>query len=151
MSTINFITLIVIPLLSASLGALLAFRYQSKMELKREKRLVIQTLMMYRNVRANELDWIKVLNAVDIVFHDETKVRALYHTFIHQVTPPLFSNSQWLETFFNMLLEMCHCSGYKKITLQDIRDYYAPNALNNHYPSMNLNTKPSIPNPEDLP
>lgn len=72
---------IIAPLLTACIGAILAFRYQHRIELKREKRYILQTLMMYRNVGANELDWIKALNAVDIVYHDNKKVRELLHTF----------------------------------------------------------------------
>lgn len=47
---------IIVPLLTACIAAILAFRYQRTMELKRDKRLVIQTLMIYRNVGANELE-----------------------------------------------------------------------------------------------
>ena len=57
---------IIIPLCSAGIGAIigatLAYRNQYRIELKRDKRAVIQNLMMYRNVGAHELDWIKALN-----------------------------------------------------------------------------------------
>jgi hypothetical protein len=128
---------IIIPLLSACLGAILAFRYQRSLELRRDKRYVMQTLMMYRNVGANELDWIKALNAIDIVFSNDKKVRELYHTFLAQTRAPLFENSQWLETLYQLLYEMGQCSGYKNLTIHEIRDSYSPVALESHYPNIN--------------
>ena len=134
---------IAIPLIAAAIGAVLAFRYQHTLELKREKRHIIQALMMYRNVGANELDFIKALNAVDIVFHDNKKVRTLLHTYFDQVTEPYFHNYQWRDTFFEMLYEMAQSSGYSYLTKDDIRNYYSPRALDWHYPNTNVQRRPS--------
>ena len=134
---------IAIPLIAAAIGAVLAFRYQHTLELKRDKRHIIQALMMYRNVGANELDFIKALNAVDIVFHDNKKVRTLLHTYFDQVTEPYFHNYQWRDTFFEMLYEMAQSSGYSNLTKDDIRNYYSPRALDWHYPNTNVQRPPS--------
>lgn len=82
MTLFDFIKYVIIPLVSACVGAIIAFKYQRTTELKRDKRAVIQTLMMYRNVGAHELDWIKALNVIDIVFHSDKEVIALFHTFL---------------------------------------------------------------------
>lgn len=134
---------IAIPLIAAAIGAVLAFRYQHTLELKRDKRHIIQALMMYRNVGANELDFIKALNAVDIVFHDNKKVRTLLHTYFDQVTEPYFHNYQWRDTFFEMLYEMAQSSGYSNLTKDDIRNYYSPRALDWHYPNTSVQRPPS--------
>ena len=126
---------IVIPLIAACVGAILAFRYQTTIELKRDKRHIIQTLMMYRNVGASELSFIEALNAVDIVYHNNKKVRVLLHSFFAQVKEPYFSNYQWKDTFYEMLFEMAQSSGYSKLSKNDIRNYYAPIGLDLHYPS----------------
>ena len=133
---------IIIPLLAAAIGAILAFRYQTHLELKRDKRHIIQALMMFRNVGANELDFIKALNAVDIVFHDNKKVRTLLHTYFDQLIEPYFQNYQWRDTFFEMLYEMAQSSGYKHLTKDDIRNYYSPKALEWHYPNRNVQIPP---------
>jgi hypothetical protein len=151
MSIEDVLKYIVVPLLAACIGAIIAFRYQRTTELKRDKRLIIQTLMVYRNVGAHELDWIKALNAVDIVFNKDKKVRELYHTLLAQLRPPLFANKQWIETFYQLVFEMARCSEYKHLTMHDIRDYYSPNALDIHYPNMNVITEPSAPSSTDLP
>lgn len=142
---------IAMPLLAAFVGAVLAFRYQRTMELKRDKRLVIQTLMIYRNVGANELDWIKALNAIDVVFNKDKKVRELFHTFLAQTRPPLFQNGQWIETFYQLVFEMARCSDYKSLTMHEIRDFYSPEALMQHYPNRNVGSEPSPPSEDDLP
>jgi hypothetical protein len=134
---------IFIPLIAAAIGAILAFRYQHRLELKRDKRLVIQSLMIYRNVGAYELDWIKALNAVDIVFINDKRVRELYHTFLAQTRPPFFQSRQYVETFYQRVYEMAQCSGYKNLTMHDIRDFYSPEALINPYPNMNVGSEPS--------
>jgi hypothetical protein len=126
---------IAIPLLAACIGAILAFRYQTTIELKRDKRHIIQTLMMYRNVGANELSFIEALNAVDIVYHNNKKVRILLHSFFAQVKEPYFSNYQWKDTFYEMLFEMAQSSGYSNLSKNDIRNYYAPIGLDLHYPN----------------
>jgi len=134
---------IIVPLLAACIGAILAFRYQHTLELKRDKRHIIQALMMYRNVGANELDFIKALNAVDIVFHNNKKVRELLHTYFDQTVEPYFQNYQWRDTFFEMLYEMAQSSGYSNLTKDDIRNYYSPKALEWHYPNRNVQMPPS--------
>jgi hypothetical protein len=136
MTLIDIVTKILIPLLAALIGAILAFRYQYHIELKRDKRVVLQNLMIYRNVGANEMQWINSINSIDIVFNKDARVRELYHTFLAQTRHPFFENKQYIETFYQLLFAMGQCSGYKHLTMLDIRDYYAPEALNMHYPNM---------------
>jgi hypothetical protein len=151
MTFTDFLEKIAIPLIAAFVGAILAFRYQRTMELKRDKRLVIQTLMIYRNVGANELEWIKALNAIDVVFNKDKKVRELFHTFLAHTRPPLFQNGQWIETFYQLVFEMARCSDYKSLTMHEIRDFYSPEALMQHYPNRNVGSEPSLPSADDLP
>ena len=150
MNTSTIIENVLIPLVAAFFGAILAFRYQRVLELKRDKRSIIQVLMMYRNVGAHELDWIKALNTVDIAFNKDKKVREIYHTLLTQLRPPLFQNSQWVETYFQLIAEMARCSDYKDLNLHEIRDYYNPIVLDQHYPNMNTAAGPLPPATEDL-
>jgi hypothetical protein len=134
MTNLDIFFRVITPFISACVGAILAFAYQRKTELKRDKRNIVQALMMYRNVGVEELDFIKALNAIDIVFHDDKKVRDLCHTYFDQLNVPVFHNLQWRDTFHEMLYAMAQSSGYKKISKDDIRRFYAPNALDIHYP-----------------
>ena len=45
----NIVTQILIPIISAFIGAMSAFWYQKRLENKRDKKSIIQTLMIYRN------------------------------------------------------------------------------------------------------
>lgn len=152
MDTITFILeKIAIPLIAACFGAILAFRYQKTLELKRDKRIIIQTLMIYRNVGADELDWIKALNAIDIVFSKDKKVRELFHKFISETRPPAYQSFIWIETFYQMLYEMAKCSDYETLSMQDIREFYSPEALKIHYPNRNNQGTPTPPPAEIMP
>ena len=77
----EFIQYVLIPLsaaiVGAIIGAVLAFWYQRKMEIRRDKRGLMQVLMGYRTTGAIEIDWIRALNMVDAVFHDNKKVKNL--------------------------------------------------------------------------
>lgn len=142
MTTIELVEKIVVPLFAALGGAILAFRYQRVTELKREKRSVLQVLMMFRNVGANEIEFIKMLNAVDVVYHNNRKVRELLHTFFTQTVIPMFHTKQHVETFYKMLHEMAKDCGYDKLTLHELRHFYDPIALELHYPNLNRNDAP---------
>jgi hypothetical protein len=139
MTNIDIFFRVITPFISACLGAILAFTYQRKTELRKDKRSILQALMIYRNVGVQELEFIKALNAVDVVFHDNKKVRQLCHTYFDQLNPNISHTLQWRETFHEMLFEMAQSSGYKNLTKDDIRNCYSPKALDWHYP---LNSPP---------
>lgn len=143
MISLDILTKIFIPLIAACIGAALAFGYQHTLEKRRDKRHILQVLMMYRNVGANELDWIKALNVIDLVFHKDKKVKELYHKFNNYTKPGMFETMQYVDVFYQLLEAMAQCSGYKSLQGTDIRDYYAPEALLLHYPNKNVAPEPS--------
>lgn len=143
MTVADLLQKVIIPLLAAFFGATLAFRYQYRIELKREKRIVLQNLMIYRNIGAHELDWINSMNAIEIVFHRDQKVRELYRKFLAQTLPDVFHQGLHVETYVDLVYEMARCSGYKHLTKHEIRDCYNPIALNQHYPARNVESGPS--------
>lgn len=127
---------IIASILGAFIGASFAFRYQTKMEIRKEKRSVLQVLMMFRNVGANAEEWIKALNVIDLVYHDRKKIVELYHKFVEYTDPRIIHTNQYYEVFCQMLYEMAQCTGYKNLSETDIRRIYAPEALAQHYPHM---------------
>ena len=91
---------------------------------------------MYRNVAANELEWIKAMNVIDIVFHDNERVRQLYDKYLDCVhDPEIFVTNKHVGIFYEMLYLMSQDCGYNQVTQHDIkRNVYSPNALDKHYP-----------------
>ncbi|MEP7377028.1 MAG: DUF6680 family protein [Chitinophagaceae bacterium] len=124
-----------IPLFATFIGAFMAFRYQYAIEKRRDKRAVVQQLMMYRNVGADELDWIKHMNVIDIVFHDNEIVRQLFDHYMDWVsTDEKFHTHNHVRVYYEMLYLMCQDCGYSQITEYDLkRNVYSPNALRDHY------------------
>lgn len=155
MNNSELVQYVIMPLAAAGIGAIggavLAFRYQRTSELKRDKRAVIQNLMIYRNVGAHELEWIKSLNAIDIVFNKDKEVKNVYHRMLAQMRPPFFQSGHWVETFYQLIFEMGKCSDYKNLTMLEIREYYSPNALDIHYPNMNVGSEPKVLPSTDMP
>jgi hypothetical protein len=136
LSGIDILEKIFIPLVATFSGAWLAFRYQRSIEKNRDKRAVVQNLMMYRNVGADELDWIKSMNVIDVVFHNNEAVRQLYDQYLEWVrTTEKFKTGNHVRVYYEMLYKMAQDCGYTQITQYDIqKNVYSPNALQIHYP-----------------
>jgi len=138
---------IIIPLVAAMIGAVigasLAFIFQRKSEIRKEKRSILQVLMMYRNVGAHELDWIKALNAIDLVYHDNPSVITKYHTYLALTEPTVYKSGAHAQAFVELLYSMAQCTGYKNLTEDNIRLTYSPEGLALHYPHRVAGTSPS--------
>jgi hypothetical protein len=146
------ITLIgfLVTFVASFFGAYFAFRYNYQMELKRDKRQVFQILMIYRNAWADEIEWIKTMNAVSVVFSREKRVLELYRTFLNQTKTSV--DEQVIETYYQMLFQMAQCSGYKHLQVSDIKEFYNPLGLDKHYQRETLKNEPSasLPNVQPL-
>lgn len=121
-------------MIGAFIGASFAFVYQRQMEIRKEKRAILQVLMMYRNVGAHELDWIKALNAVDLVFHDNPSVIEKYHKYLALIEPNVYKSGAHVQCFVELLYSMGQCTGYRNLTEDNIRKTYSPEGLALHYP-----------------
>ncbi|GAB2809890.1 DUF6680 family protein [Ferruginibacter profundus] len=139
MTTSDFFEKIIIPLaaacIGAVIGAIMAFRYQRKMELQRDKRGIMQLIMAYRSVGAVEIDWIKALNMIDIVFHNNKKVKALLRKYMYYTEEIRFNTGEHKAVLTELIYEMGQSSGYNDLTEADIRDAYNPIAISHIYAS----------------
>lgn len=139
MTTIEILEKIIIPLIAAFvgavIGAIMAFRYQRKMEIQRDKRGLMQMLMAYRSVGAVEIDWIKALNMIDIVFHDNKEVKELLRSYMYHTDQKRFNNGEHERVLVQLLYKMGQSSGYTDLKESDIRDAYNPIAINHIYAS----------------
>jgi hypothetical protein len=133
----EFIQYALIPLVAATLGAIigavLAFRYQRKIEIQRDKRGLMQMLMAHRTIGAVELDWVKALNMVDIVFHNNKEIKRLLRSYMHHTDTARFANGHHQEVLVQLLVEIGKECGYTEITESDIRDGYNPISLQHIY------------------
>ncbi len=133
----QFTEYVIIPLVAAALGAIigavLAFWYQRKMEIQRDKRGLMQMLMAYRTVGAVELDWVKALNMIDIVFHDNKEVKRLLRSYMYHTDTTRYASGHHQEVLVQLLVEIGKSCGYTEITETDIRDGYNPISLRHIY------------------
>lgn len=136
---------IIFPLFSTFTGAFLAFRYQYKIEKRRDKRQVLQHLVAYRNVGADELDWIKMMNIVNVVFHDDEIVRQEYAKYLDLIEPDKIKSGEYIDVYYDMLYEMAKASGYSQLIRSDLTQYYAPIGLRQHYPLRGRMARRRIP------
>jgi hypothetical protein len=137
MGFLEFSERILMPLLAALvgavIGAIMAFKYQRKMEVQRDKRGLMQMLMAYRSVGAVEIDWIKALNMIDIVFHDSQEIKALLRRYMYYTDSTRYQTNEHQQILVDLLYAMGQSCGYKQLTEVDIRDAYNPISLNHIY------------------
>ena len=136
----EFIQYVIIPLVAAgigaAIGAIMAFRYQRKMEIQRDRRGIMQMVMAYRSVGAIEIDWIKALNMIDIVFHDNKNIKVLLRRYLFLIDDSRYATGEHQGVLVQLIYEMGQVSGYKDLTESDIRDSYSPKAIQSIYASM---------------
>jgi hypothetical protein len=133
----EFVQYVIIPLsaaiVGAIIGAVLAFRYQRTMEIQRDKRGLMQMLMAYRTIGAVEIDWVKALNMIDIVFHDNKEIKRLFRSYMFHTDVSRYSTGHHQTVLVELLVEIGKTCGYTELTEADIRDGYNPKALRHIY------------------
>jgi hypothetical protein len=122
----NVFQSIIIPLLSAALGALLTFWYQKRNQKIQNKLYILANLMAYRHAGPREEEFVKCLNMVDIVFHNNKKVKELTHKYFEYTSSNIYSGGQRITTFLELLIEMGRDIGYKDLKHSDVKDFYTP-------------------------
>lgn len=139
MDATNLIVSIVIPVIAALggayYGAKRAFDHQRNMEVEREKRGLMQMLMGYRTIGAVDVEWVRALNMIDIVYHDNKKIKALLRKYMYYTDSVRYSSGDHKKVLEELLYEMGQSCGYTDLTENDIRDGYNPISLPHIYAS----------------
>jgi hypothetical protein len=130
---VNIAVPLVAALIGAIIGAIMAFRYQRKMEIQRDKRGLMQMLMAYRTIGAVEVDWIKALNMIDIVFHDNKEVKRLLRSYMYHTDTSRYPTGHHREVLVQLLVAIGKECGYTEITETDIRDGYNAISISHIY------------------
>lgn len=126
MTATEILEKIITPLLAACMGAFLAFRYQNTNEKRKNKMYVLGALMAHRHNGASEDEFVKALNLIDIVFHDNKKVKELLHKYLDVTRGNLFTPGERINVFFELLVAMGQDIGYKDLKRTDVNDFYSP-------------------------
>ena len=122
MNIINIIAIVVSPLIAV----LVSIWVQNWLETRRARRNIFANLMSTRHHVAHSDEIVRALNMIDVVFHNQEKVRKLWREYFEMLhskeTIPL-----WDKKKGELITEMAKVVGFgKQITLQDIERVYAP-------------------------
>ncbi|MPY21288.1 DUF6680 family protein [Shewanella sp. YLB-07] len=121
-----------IAIVSSPLVAVLVTLWLNKKHQVRQDRLdIFKTLMMTRENNAN-MDYVKSVNSIDVVFYDRSKVREAWRNLYdaYHMSPPDLHKVQNSHT--KLLEVMANELGYKdQITWEHITSSYSPKWLNN--------------------
>lgn len=128
----EIITIIAIAL-SPAIAVLVSIWVQSWREKRQQKRYIFASLMSTRHrVISDEI--VRALNMIDVVFHDNKKVRQLWHEYYDMLHNTGLNNpvgwKQWNTKKVELITEIAKVVGYaKEITHIDADRVYMPAGL----------------------
>ncbi len=125
MTRIDIVEKIIIPLVAAFVGAILAFIYQNRFQKRQDKKWVLATLMAYRHLGVTSEDFVKALNMIDIIFHDNKQVKEKLRKYFNYTSYDVYSGGQRVEAFFELISAMSKEIGYN-LSMSEIKDFYVP-------------------------
>jgi hypothetical protein len=122
----------ILAILFSPVIAVLVTLWLNERAQKRKDRLeIFKTLMMTRENNAN-LDFVKAVNAIDVVFHDKSKVREAWSQLYESYHAKELDFKKVSNNHTKLLEAMASDLGYKdQITWEHITSSYSPNWLNN--------------------
>lgn len=92
-------------LLSPLMAVLVSMWVQDRKEKRGQKLLIFQTLVGTRHEPLSS-DHVRALNVIDVVFHDTTKVRQLWHEYFDMLSNEGLNNPVGWEQRHTKLVEM---------------------------------------------
>jgi c-di-AMP phosphodiesterase-like protein len=125
MNTNDVIEKIAIPLLSALVGAVIAFIYQKRLQTRQDKKYILATLMAYRHVGPSNEEFVKAINMVAVVFHDNKKVKEWLDKYFEYTSSHIYSGGHRVAAIFDLILAMAKDVGYN-LTHADVKEFFVP-------------------------
>ncbi len=124
---LNLVAIIIAPIAAVLIGQWL----QNRAEKRKDKLEIFKTLMIARN--GWNLDSVKALNIIDIVYADDNTVRQRWKDYYDRlcVENPSETDLKKIKTSQEKLLEVMAASlGYKdKVTWETIQNPYVPKGM----------------------
>lgn len=124
----NIILVIVTALISGLLATVVTLWWQRKMEIRRRKMDVFETLMAHRYMIHTE-ESVKAINSVDVIFYDDSGVRRALADFMNEAAKKPDFNPQIGDKHLKLLEEMAKALKLKDIHWDDIKQSYYPEGL----------------------
>jgi hypothetical protein len=126
---------IVAVLLSPIIAVLISMLLQNRRSVRTEKMQVFNALIGNRN-NSIAIESVRALNMIDVVFHDASKVRGLWHECYDMLSNKGLDNELGYKLRqkknLEMITEMAKTLGYgKAITHLDVDRAYSPIGLEN--------------------
>ena len=101
--------------------------YQRRSEKRAAKHKLFVTLMAHRkSSHSPDPEWATALNLIDVVFHDDQDVVALWHTCYDILEQRQAGTPRWVHAHLKLLAAMAKALGYKSLTETDIDKFYIP-------------------------
>src|ERR1700743_1259865 len=97
---------VLIPIVAAIIGAFFGFIWQTQFDKRKDKKSILSVLMMYRGLKAQQDDFVKAINVIDVYFHDNKEVIGLRREYIRQLTRPLFDTGHHEKVLLDLILAM---------------------------------------------
>ena len=109
--TTEQITSIIIPIAAALgggiIGAIIASKNSRWIIKHNDKKFLLAQLMGYRHAGATEDDFVKALNMIVVIFHNNIRVKECLHRYLTATTGTMFSGGQRIRiTEINLVLPM---------------------------------------------
>lgn len=125
----NAIIIILSALLSGLIATGLTLFWQYHNGRRNERNMIFKTLMAYR-FHVSNIDNIKALNLVEVVFHDVNEVSEAYRNFIIESRKK--ERNETFDAYITLLEKIAKSLKYKNINWSVIKNMnYCPDALSN--------------------
>ena len=115
---------------SGVVATVITILYQKFSGEQTAKRRVFETAVSYRFFISEEEN-VKSLNSIDVIFHENQKVRQAWKSYMDEADKPSSNPQQLNDRYIKLLEEMALACGYKDIRWDDLKRYYYPNGLLN--------------------
>jgi hypothetical protein len=117
---------IIASVVSATLGALLAYLWTTRNDRRKDKKQILNALMAHRGVTVRDENWTRALNLIDLTFYDNKKIKELRVKYFSSLRPPTFDTGDHNKILLDLIFEMAKDIGYSSLKQTDIMDYYYP-------------------------
>jgi len=116
----------IVAIITGPLSAVLITLWWQRRKERRDAKLrLFTTLMAHRRAFPPTAEWVAALNLIDVIFHDQRRVVALWHEFFHLLHNPSMLPEQG-HKYLEMLSAMATSLGFRKLQQVDIDKYYSP-------------------------
>lgn len=123
----NTIVMILSALISGLIATGLTLFWQHRYGRRNERNFIFKTLMAYR-FHVSNIENVKALNMVEVVFHDENEVSEAYRNFILESRKK--EGNETFDMYITLLEKIAKSLKYKNIDWSAIKNRnYCPDAL----------------------